>query len=60
MKENFTIESDRISGAGVDVSRLTQTSVLVKVGDIVPEQLRRHPAYALCRCLSALGFGSMK
>jgi len=59
MKENFTIESDRISGAGVDVSRLTQTSVLVKVGDIVPEQLRRHPAYALCRCLSALGFGSI-
>ncbi len=59
MKKDFITESDRISDAGVDVLNLTQTSVLIKVGDIIPEQLRQHPVYALCRSLGSLGFGSV-
>jgi adenylyltransferase/sulfurtransferase len=59
MNENFINESDRIKDAGVDVLCLTQTSVLIKVGDIMPEGLRQHPVYALCRGLGALGFGAI-
>jgi molybdopterin/thiamine biosynthesis adenylyltransferase len=59
MKEGLTAESNRIRDAGVDVLHLAQTSVLIKVGDIVLEQLRQHPVYALCRGLGTLGFGAM-
>jgi molybdopterin/thiamine biosynthesis adenylyltransferase len=59
MKEGLTAESNRIRDAGVDVLHLAQTSVLIKVGDIVLEKLRQHPVYALCRGLGALGFGSV-
>lgn len=59
MKESFPTELDRISDAGVDVLQLTQISVLVKVSDIVRERVWQHPAYALCRGLGALGFGSI-
>jgi len=59
MKEGLQTESDRISDAGVDVLHLAQTSILIKVGNIVPERVWQHPVYALCRGLGALGFGSI-
>lgn len=54
-----SLQSDRISDAGVDVLQIAETSVLVKVGDIAAEQVRQHPVYALCRALGALGFGAI-
>lgn len=59
MKEDLQTESDRISDAGVDVLQLAQTSVLIKVGDLVPKRVWQYPVYALCRGLGTLGFGSI-
>ena len=56
MAETF----DRISAAGIDVRRVAETSVLVKIADVRADRLRRHPAWPLCRGLVAVGFGVEK
>jgi molybdopterin/thiamine biosynthesis adenylyltransferase len=47
---------ERIQDAGVNVLKISETSVLVKIDNIETENLILHPVYALCRGLSALGF----
>lgn len=56
---NNELSSDRISQAGLDMEKISRTSVLLKVGDIKPELLRQHPVFALCRSLGAIGIGSL-
>lgn len=51
---------NRISQAGVDVLRIVETSVLVKVADdVAADKLWLHPGWALCRSLAAMGFGAV-
>jgi len=52
-------QPDRISDAGVDVWQISQASVLVKVGDVLPQLVRQHPVFALVRALVSLGFRSI-
>lgn len=54
-----TPDTSRISDAGVDVSQIARTAVLIKVDDIAPGQLRGHPVLPLCRALGALGVGAI-
>jgi molybdopterin/thiamine biosynthesis adenylyltransferase len=50
------LSQERVVEAGIDVFQLEQTRVLVKIGDVEPDHIIRHPAYALCRGLTRLGF----
>ena len=48
---------DRVSQAGADILRISQTGVLVCVDEVDLADPWFHPAWALCRALGALGFG---
>ena len=54
MKDSLSL--DRIRDAGADVSRILETSVLIKVGEIDEDQILTHPVFALSRGLAALDF----
>jgi molybdopterin/thiamine biosynthesis adenylyltransferase len=53
------LSTDRLTEAGVDVERIAQTSVLMKIDDVAPDNILQHPVFALCRGLAAVGFHSI-
>ncbi len=50
---------DRIAQAGADVLAIAETTVLIVLDDPPQGQPWEHPAWALCRGLGALGFGTI-
>ena len=50
---------DRIAQAGADVLAIAETTVLIVLDDPLQGQPWEHPAWALCRGLGALGFGTI-
>lgn len=55
----YTWPLDRIADAGISVSRIQKSSVLVKVDDIPDDQVHVHPVSALIRGLRAIGVGTI-
>jgi molybdopterin/thiamine biosynthesis adenylyltransferase len=51
-----SLRFSRIHDAGVDISQIQQTCVLIKVGDVRAATLWYHPVFPLVRGLAALGF----
>jgi molybdopterin/thiamine biosynthesis adenylyltransferase len=53
-------DEDRLVGAGVDLTSLGEASAVVVVDGMMGGEPWAHPAWALCRGLGALGFGSVE
>ncbi len=47
----------RVIDVGVSVDRVARTSVVIKIGDVPANVMPYHPAAALCRGLTGVGFG---
>ncbi len=50
---------DRVLQTGADILSITEATVLLAVGDCAAGPTWRHPVWALCRGLAALGFGAV-
>jgi molybdopterin/thiamine biosynthesis adenylyltransferase len=51
---------DRVAQAGADIVRISATTVRVVVDAPPPGPTWRHPVWALCRALAALGIGAVQ
>jgi molybdopterin/thiamine biosynthesis adenylyltransferase len=60
MKPEVDPSLERVVEGGADILRIAEASVLLVVDDLIKVELWRHPVWALCRALAALGFGAIQ